>query len=53
MNINKKYIINDFKVTHNVPNLTEEEREAVKKDILKKIYNLFTIKENYIYTKVK
>jgi hypothetical protein len=42
MNYDKHHIIKDFVVTHTIPDLTEEEKEAVKKDILLKIYNLFT-----------
>jgi hypothetical protein len=32
--------INGYKIIHNVPELTEEEREIIEKDILQKIYNV-------------
>ena len=53
MNNNNNHIINDFKVTHNIPNLTLDEIEIIKKDILRKIYNLFTEQDVCIDTKVK
>jgi len=53
MNNDKKHIMDNFKVTNTIPDLTDEEREAVKKEILGKLYKLFTDEEVCIDTRVK
>lgn len=31
-----------YKIVHTIPNMTEEEREQKKKEILKRLYNYFS-----------
>lgn len=42
MKIEKIEYMNGFKVVHRVPDVTEEEREQIKQEILLKLYNDFT-----------
>ena len=34
-------IVNGFRIVHTIPDMTEEEREEKKKEILLKLYNYF------------
>jgi len=37
----EKNIVNGFRIVHTIPDMTEEEREEKKKEILLKLYNYF------------
>jgi hypothetical protein len=46
-------IINGFKITHNTPSLSEEEREKRKKEILGEIYKILSSKNQHVDIKEK
>jgi hypothetical protein len=45
--IEKIYNANGYKVIHVVPDISEEERDKIKTQILLKLYNQFSNKTNY------
>ena len=42
MRIEEPKKVKGFKIVHTIPDMTEEEREQKKKEILLKLYNYFT-----------
>jgi len=53
MRIEEPKKVKGFKIVHTIPDMTEEEREQKKKEILLKLYNYFTYNKKTLDTKVK
>ncbi len=47
MRIEEPKKVKGFKIVHTIPDMTEEEREQKKKEILSKLYNYFTYNKKH------
>jgi len=51
--VNKEKIVNGFRIIHTTPEVSAEQNEDIKKDIIRKLYSILSNDDKTLDTKVK